>query len=194
MDYNKLRASIFQLLEESLPEQLSYHGLHHTKDVLQTLEIYIQKEGVTEEYDRILLRTGAILHDVGFTIDYQNHEENGVKIAKKLLPDFGYSNAEIDIVSNLILATKVPQIPHTLLEEILCDCDLDYLGRNDFDSISNSLYSEWKAYNLVDKESEFDYKQIRFLENHTYFTKFAQLNRAPLKAEILQKIKNKFKH
>ena len=35
-------------------------------------------------------------------------------------------------------ATKIPQTPLTKLEEIICDADLDYLGREDFFEISRS--------------------------------------------------------
>ena len=193
MDYNSLKESIFQLLGESLPEHLSYHGLHHTRDVLSALEIYLVEENITDEREQTLLRTGAVLHDCGFTIAYQNHEENGVKIARATLGDFGYKHDEIEIVASMILATKVPQRPLSHLEEILCDCDLDYLGREDFDKISQSLYSEWKSYQMVTHPEEFEIKQIRFMENHSYFTKFARNTRAPRKEKTLKLLKERIK-
>ena len=52
------------------------------------------------------------------------------------------------------MATKVPQSPKNHLEEILCDCDLDYLGRDDFEKISNNLFSEWKEHGLVTNVEE----------------------------------------
>jgi len=193
MDYASLKESIFQLLGESLPENLSYHGLHHTRDVLAALDIYLVEENITNERDQTLLKTGALLHDCGFTIAYQNHEENGVKIARATLGDFGYANEEIEIISNMILATKVPQLPKTHLEQILCDCDLDYLGREDFERISQSLYAEWKSYQMVQHPEEFEIKQIRFMENHSYFTEFARKNRAPIKEKTLALLKEHVK-
>ncbi len=193
MDYINLKESIFQLLGETLPEHLSYHGLHHTRDVLAALEIYLVEENITNERDQTLLRTGAVLHDCGFTIAYQNHEENGVKIARATLGDFGYTHDEIEIVANMILATKVPQQPKTHLEQILCDCDLDYLGRQDFSSISQSLYAEWKSYQMVSHPEEFEIKQIRFMESHSYFTEFARNKRAPQKLATLEMLKERIK-
>jgi len=34
--------------------------------------------------------------------------------------------------------------PANLLEEIICDSDLDYLGRSDFIPVSNTLFEELK--------------------------------------------------
>lgn len=193
MDYNSLKESIFQLLGESLPEHLSYHGLHHTRDVLAALEIYLVEEKIDKERDQILPKTGAVLHDCGFSIADQNHEENRVKIARATLGDFGYTHEEIEIVADMILATKVPQRPQSHLEEILCDCDLDYLGKEDFESISMSLFAEWKAYQMVKHPEEFEIKQIRFMESHSYFTEFARKNRDPKKQKTLQLLKEKIK-
>ena len=70
--------------------------------------------------------------------DWMRHGE-------KLLPEFGYSETEIDTICGMILATKFPQQPHNRLEEIMCDADLDYLGRPDFFSIGNTLFEELKS-------------------------------------------------
>ena len=47
------------------------------------------------------------------------------------------------------MATKFPQDPHNLLEEIICDADLDFLGRTDFYPIGNSLFEELQDYQLI---------------------------------------------
>ncbi|MFY0674142.1 MAG: phosphohydrolase [Bacteroidia bacterium] len=189
MDFEGLKKHVFALLEEQLPENLRYHGLHHTHDVLDSVERYIQEEGISNTKDQILLRTGAVMHDSGFIVAYQNHEENGVKLAKEILPKFGYSASDIDVISGLIMATKVPQSPQNHLEEVLCDCDLDYLGRDDFEEISETLYHEWKDRGMVTDLIDYDTKQVRFLEAHSYFTNFAKTNRAIKKAQQIENLK-----
>src|SRR5215831_7102594 len=114
---------VFELLERKLSTTLSYHNIYHTRYVLEKAMHLAQSEGVTAE-DILFLRTGAVLHDAGFIVSVQEHEEEACKIGREILPQFDYTDEEIQIVCNLIMATKLPQSPQNLLEEILCDADL----------------------------------------------------------------------
>ena len=87
------------------------------------------------------------------------------------------------------MATKIPQDPSTFLATILCDADLDYLGRDDFETIGKSLKEEWQSYSIFPNLDEiFDAIQIKFLSSHTYHTDFARTNRAPAKLKHLEKL------
>ena len=55
-------------------------------------------------------------------------------------------------ICGMIMATKIPQSPKNYLEQILCDADLDYLGRDDFYDIGGTLFKELKTYNVLDTE------------------------------------------
>ena len=72
-----------------------------------------------------------------------------MEYAQKFLPEYGYSKIQIEKISQLILATKVPQNPKNKLEKIICDADLDYLGREDFIYISDNFFRELKE-NKID--------------------------------------------
>jgi hypothetical protein len=91
----------------------------------------------------------------------------------------------------MIRATKVPQNPQTLLEEIICDSDLDYLGRDDFFSIGEGLYKEFRIQKIVSNEEEWNQLQVSFLESHHYFTKTSNERRKKGKQLNLEKIKEK---
>ena len=93
----------------------------------------------------------------------------------------------------MILATKIPQSPMTLLEKILCDADLDYLGRDDFYQIGNKLHEEMRNGGLIETEREWNLIQKTFLESHRYHTKFARANRENKKGQHLQEIAAKLK-
>ena len=190
MDYKGLKAYVIALLKEGLPNELSYHGLRHTLDVLASVENYLKEEKIEDPRQQELLKVGALLHDSGFTKSYENHEENGVLLSNEILPKYGYCQKDIELVSGLIMATKVPQSPQNHLEQILCDCDLDYLGRSDFEEISQTLFKEWKALGLIQSLAEFNEKQIKFLESHSFFTKFAKSQREPNKNKQLLKLKS----
>ena len=90
------------------------------------------------------------------------------------------------------MATKIPQKPQNLLEEIIADADLDYLGRDDFFIIGDQLFNELKATNVVNQVSDWDQIQIKFLENHRYFTNTARTLRGASKGKNLQIIKSKY--
>jgi hypothetical protein len=92
----------------------------------------------------------------------------------------------------MIRATKIPQQPQNKLEEIIADADLDYLGRDDFFMIGGQLFNELKARNVVNQESDWDQIQIRFLENHHYFTTTARNLREEQKEKHLKLIKSKY--
>ena len=114
-------------------------------------------------------------------------------MARQFLPSFGFNKNDIDIICGMILATKIPQAPQTLLEKIICDADLDYLGRSDFYTIGGKLKEELKAAGLVETEREWNLIQKTFLESHRYHTAFSRANRDALKTKHLQEINDKLR-
>lgn len=176
--YLKLRRHALRILHSELSEQLSYHGISHTLDVLHVCNLYIRREKLNREKAK-LLRIGALCHDIGYTVSDENHEEESAELAATLMTQYGFSKNQISTVKGLILATKIPQSPKTSLEKILCDADLDYLGRKDYYEISNKLYQELKTFKLISNKEEWKEIQISFLENHKYHTPFARKNRQP---------------
>lgn len=187
--YKKAVEYILNKLENDLDPHLYYHGLHHTKDVLSSVEEIAIKEGVSEE-ELSLLKVAAAYHDCGFLVVYKNHEEAGCGIAYEALPKFDFTTEQMDTVFGMIKATKVPQSPKNKLEEILCDADLDYLGRGDFEKISGSLYEEFKYWNIVTDHKTWMQIQVNFLENHVYWTEFSKKNRTQEKLEKLEELKS----
>lgn len=188
MKYNALKKYFLDRLERKLSPNLSYHGIHHTKDVLDVCEGYISRYNIKKE-EAELLRIGAILHDAGFLETYQNHEEKGVEIATDSLPYFGYSTDQIKVISGLILATKVPQQPKTFLEKIICDADLDYLGRDDFYPIAETLFIELQHYIGLDDRNKWNEVQVKFLSSHNYHTDWAREMRSAKKKGYIEEIK-----
>ncbi|MEL7121886.1 MAG: HD domain-containing protein [Bacteroidota bacterium] len=184
MNYHAAKAFILHKLETELSDQLTYHGLHHTLDVLASTEELCYYEKVSP-YDQILIKTAALYHDSGFTIGNEDHERLGCLIAKKSLPNLGYTPGEVESICGMIMATKVPQNPQTKLEAILCDADLDYLGREDFYEIGNTLFNELKTYKVLDNEKDWNKLQINFLKQHQFFTSTNKKRRNPLKMKHL---------
>lgn len=179
---------IIGYLKDHLKEDLTYHGVHHTLDVLEQAAAIAEIENLDDENVN-LLRVAACLHDIGFVKTYKGHEEIGCNMANEFLPRFGFSQEEIKTIGGMINATKLPQQPNTLAEKIIADADLDYLGRDDFYSIGNTLFEEFKTYHIVKDEKEWNRHQLKFLIAHHYHTDFSIQNRNPEKLQHLREIK-----
>ncbi|MEQ1797016.1 MAG: HD domain-containing protein [Lacibacter sp.] len=176
-------------LQTLLPENLSYHGVHHTIDVVKQSLAIAKREGVNKEEDLLLLQVAALYHDTGFLLTYKDHETESCNKAKKELPFFGFSEARIKKIGGMIEATRIPQKPRNLLEQIIADSDLDYLGRNDFQKISKTLQTEFISYGIVGSEKAFEELQLRFFESHEYFTKSSQKLRGHVKSLHYEELK-----
>jgi len=185
MRKNDIIEHIYSLIKEYLSSDYSYHGIHHTEDVHRVTQFYINHYGIAGK-EAELLEIAAVGHDLGFIETRVDHEIAGARIVEVLMADYGYSSEDSKTVKRLILATNFPQSPQNFLEEILCDADLDYLGRADFDSISLSLRTEWKHFNVLKNGSDFERIQIKFLKSHQYHTLFARKQRNPIKHQHLQ--------
>lgn len=187
--YSPEEKFILQYLEKKLPDNLTYHGLHHTLDVFNAAMKIAETENLSANEIK-LLRIAILYHDAGFTSKYKDHENKGCEMARKNLPAFGYKNKDIEIICGMIMATQIPQTPKTLLEKIICDADLDYLGRNDFYKISNTLFEEMKVYSNLHDEKEWNKIQKKFLDKHQYHTEFGRKHREHKKQQYLQEISN----
>lgn len=187
----KLKNIVEEKISSEISQDLSYHGLHHTMSVYEVCNDYIKRMDI-DPHDAFLLRTAALTHDIGILYTYNDHEAEGIRYVRKKLPELGYTPQEIDTVCDLIAATKLPQQPKNTLEEIICDADLDYIGTDKFYEVGDTLFQEFLHYGVVKDEEDWDKLQIRFLENHSYHTEFAQKHRAPVKEKYLQELKEKW--
>lgn len=190
MDYRAAKQFILAKLREELSDQLHYHGVHHTLDVLQMASDICESEGIGGR-NLMLVKTAALFHDSGFVKNkHAGHEAEGCLMVREYLPNFGYTAADIDTICGMIMATKIPQSPQNILEEILCDADLDYLGREDFFSIGNTLFEELQAYHILNDEQAWNRLQVNFLTAHKFHTITNRTVREPVKLRYLEDLKD----
>jgi HD superfamily phosphodiesterase len=183
-----VRARAKHLLSTGLSEKLTYHCFPHTIWVVESCLTIAKNEGVKNAADLKLLETAAWLHDVGFVRTYFNHEEKSCEIATEILTEIGASKVEIKKVCELIMSTQIPQKPCCHLGQIICDADLDYLGREDFYPWSQRLRDEWYNFGIIKTQEEFEERQLRFLNAHRYHTRDAQMRREPVKQMFLKEL------
>jgi len=169
-DFERAKQYALTRLANELSPNLLYHSLWHTRDdVLPAAERLAALEGVTGE-DLLLLRTAACFHDIGCIVQRPDHEAIGARMAAEALPAFGYTPERLRVIEGLIMATKLPQTPHTRLEEIMADADLDALGREDFFTRNAALRAEWLAQGQPMTDEAWHSNQLNFLWGHHYFT------------------------
>ena len=190
MNIRRLKAFITNKISHEISDKIYYHGVHHTLEVLHVCNEYIKRLSIGKA-DAFLLRTAALLHDIGFIWTYNNHEERGVQYAKQILPEWGYQEDDIDVICKMIMATKIPQKPQNLLEMIICDADLDYLGTDRFKATGETLYQELLNFGLTENEKSWDRIQIDFLGTHEYHTDYAKKHRKPVKRQHLKEVMDK---
>ena len=176
----KLREKIHKDFSEKLDKKYLYHNLDHTKRVIKSAIKIGASYDLSDDQWKVLL-TACLLHDFGFIKSHINHEETGADIAESILTEYGYNQEQIKSVKSLILVTKAIAIPNNNLESIIRDSDLEYLGSNNFEIISEKLKEEWIACNVVSSEEEFYKLQLDFLINHQFHTEYMRKKGKELK-------------
>lgn len=189
IQFTDIQEVILDKLERELPDFLFYHNVKHTVDVVTEVELIGWAEGCTDE-EILLLKTAALFHDAGHTVSYDDHEFQGTVLAREMLPGYGYTEEQIEQICRIIMSTKLPPRPTDLLEQIICDSDLDYLGRSDFIPVSNTLYEELKAQDKITSLTDWNKLQVKFISGHQYFTGTARRLREVNKKIQIERIRS----
>jgi predicted metal-dependent HD superfamily phosphohydrolase len=195
MDYHLMLKKVEQYARDSFDHtnlnNLLYHNLRHTESVASYAK-QIAHHYQLGERDFFIVVASAWLHDLGYTLERANHEAEGAGAAAIFLGNLGLPGVDIDAIKGCILATKLPQDPHNLLEEIVCDADLYHLGTSHFSELNKSMRKEAEeATNKKISKDDWRVKTINFLESHTYHTDYAKLILNDQKQKNLEEMKEK---
>jgi len=183
-----LEEFVIEKLEKELPEDLFFHNAGHTSHVYTQVELLGRGEKVSDE-DLLLLRSAALLHDIGYIDRMDDHETRSVEYAREILPLYRYNEDQIEKICNLIMATTIPSEPQNLLEQIICDANLDYLGRVDFLIQSDKLFQEYRIRRKIKSKKDWNHYQINLLENHDFHTDIANRMREVPKEQQIENIR-----
>lgn len=190
LNFTVVKQHVLKRLENELPAQLYYHSIGHTQHDVLPHALRLGSLTRLAEEDLLLLQTAAVYHDIGYVQQYADHEAVGAEIARKELPRFGYSPSQIDQICAMILATKIPQTATTLLEKLLCDADMDSLGRQDFFMTSHNLrYELYVMLDLYVPLQDWYVRQLHFLQQHQYWTAAAIETREATKQQNIREIR-----
>jgi len=118
-----LEVKVFEDILTDLPHSLYFHKIEYARKIYNQSFLLCRAEEIEQE-ERLLVRTAALLLFTGLTQSFNNFENRSSVIAREILPDFKYSETQVDQICNLIMATKQPFNPHNQLEKILIDAKI----------------------------------------------------------------------
>jgi uncharacterized protein len=177
-DYAGAIAYALGRLRAELSPELTYHSVWHTEHDVMPAALRLAQLGELPQAEARLLEVAAAYHDIGWIETSVEHERLGAAIAAQALPPYGFAAESIERIVGMIMATRLPQSPRNLLEEILADADLDMLGREDFLARNRALRQELAALGQVLTDHEWLVGQTKFLQQHVYFTPAARALRS----------------
>lgn len=196
MNYHQLLAQVkeyvIHLFKTHAAQKLSYHNLEHTESVVSNAG-RIAKFYNLADRDVFTVMTAAWFHDTGYLNGgAADHENRGAQIAEQYLTG---KNIDPDLVSGVrqcIVATRLPQSPASLKEQIVCDADLFHLGTNEFKEKNRLMRKEmeWRSGKKIDK-ADWRRSTLRMMESHHYHTGYCQNLLNEKKRQNLEELKSK---
>lgn len=177
----------------ALQDDYVYHNLNHTKKVAAAAAEIGEKSGLSKDQLETVI-ISAWLHDTGYTNGFKNHESQSIENARHQLSSWDASPEKIEAVCNAIKATEMPQNPHNIVEEVLCDADLSHLAHGDLHEVGQLLREELAATKReVFTDKEWLAYNLDFIESHTYFTTYGKTVLEKSKQKNLKRFKKEVK-
>ncbi len=183
---------VVNIFSQKMGKEFVFHSFEHTREVVLRSELIAGNYELSEDEHTALI-LAAWFHDTGYAIvPGKYHEEESIRMATEFLNLHNASEQIKNLVCGCIMATKMPQSPTNLVEQIICDADLFHLGTDEFNEKSKLLRREINALR-EEKISKKEWRKINIelLERHRYFTEYAKENIEPVKQLHLKELLKK---
>ena len=189
---------IRELFRDELPDGIKYHNadhtLHPTKGVVAVANNIAMSENIAE-HDRELMIAAAYFHDTGYIREYEKNEPIAARMAGRILKLIGYKPGEIKKIQGMILSTDLEREPQSHVEKILCDADLDNLGREDFFKLDGKLREGRQSRGVDVRDDAIWYRgTLKIIENHQYYTESQKKLREKGKQKNIRRLLNKLEN
>ncbi len=183
---------VLDLFKKKLPNTFIYHNYNHTKRVVKSTKELIENSEINVKEEQALL-LAAWLHDTGYTVKFEGHEEESIKIAKDFLQSNDVETQIIEMVEQCIRATKFDSTPNTKIEKIIRDADSSHLAKDYFENTSEFLRQELQLLNIKNYSAEdwLEENVSLFTEKHNFYTPYATKTWKPGKDENLSALLEK---
>jgi predicted metal-dependent HD superfamily phosphohydrolase len=186
------------LFKDELPSGIKFHDANHTLHPKRGVVAVANRIAIAEkisEHDRELLIAAAYFHDTGYIREYAKNEPIAARMAGRILKLIGYKPKEVEKIQKMILATDLAIEPKTHIEKILCDADLDNLGREDFFKLDSKLREGRRIRGLDVSDDVKWYKgTLQVMKNHHYYTESQKQLREKEKEKNIEQLLNKLQN
>ena len=185
----QIEAHVVRYFNDHPRPDLVYHNFAHTQEVVKAAQQLVDHYKLAE-LDELAVMAAAWFHDLGYLNGPpEQHEEKSAELAADFLHQLDVEPGVIKLVQGCIRATKMPQSPQNLSEEILCDADFFHLASDAYKDKQKLLRKEHeKLTGTTISGSDWRQKNIALLETHQYFTKYAQKLLKKGQADNLQRM------
>ncbi len=189
---------IRELFRDELPSGIKFHDadhtLHPTKGVVAVANSIAVSENISE-HDRELLIAAAYFHDTGYIREYDKNEPIAARMAGRILKLIGYKPSEVAKIQKMILSTDLAREPRTHAEKILCDADLDNLGREDFIKLDGRLREGRRERGIdVSDDAKWYRSTLELVKKHQYYTESQKKLREKGKQKNIKRLLNKLEN
>jgi predicted metal-dependent HD superfamily phosphohydrolase len=183
---------VTDLIVERMPPTMLFHNLQHTLDVFEAVNEIIKHTTLTED-EHIILQLAALFHDTGYVFQYIGHEDISIAIAGTYLMQQGYHKGMYTPILDCIEATKIPQAPKNLLQQVICDADFHHFAKPNYFEYAGRLKKEWEVH-LKRKYTDEEWSQLNIavLTNHQYFTEYGKTVMQAIKQQNIDFMRNAY--
>lgn len=164
-----LEEKVFDDILSTLPDTIHFHGPDFARKVYNQSFLLCRSEEIEQE-DRLLVRTAALMLFTGLSQEYHNFQNRSSVLCREILPEFKYSEKQIDQICNLVMSTKEPFNPNNRLEKILIDAKMEYIGKPDYTDQIKLLFRELRENGLKINGQQFKKQQLEVLFDFKFYT------------------------
>jgi predicted metal-dependent HD superfamily phosphohydrolase len=186
------------LFKDELPGGIKYHDANHTLHPTRGVVAVANRIAIAENisaHDKELLIAAAYFHDTGYIREYDKNEPIAARMAGRILKLIGYQPDEIKKIQKMILATDLEREPESLIEKILCDADLDHLGREDFFELDAKIRQGRRARGIdVSDDAKWYKGTLGIIKKHRYYTESQKQKREKKKQENIKRLLKKLEN
>lgn len=191
MNYEQLLRDVENHVQDffarNIPSKYVFHDFEHTVQTVAAAR-NIAEGFELPDNEIILLQIATWFHDTGYSEGSQDHEERSCANAEAFLKD-KLPAPDLATLLACIRATKVPQRPVTVLEQILCDADLSHLGMKSYWDRNGKLRQEFVlTRDQIMSEQEWTEFELNFMLGHEYHTAVAREMFNKRKAKHIQQL------
>lgn len=173
--YKKVAQHVTGLFEEYPHPNLVYHSIEHTEKVVDRVQ-EIAAHYQLNDNDMLTVYVAAWFHDTGHLFaEIAKHEEKSIELMREFMSQHQADETLITNIENCIKATKMPQEPKGLLEEIVCDADTYHFGTKEFKKTNKLVKEEYELRNYTTYTLDWEKNTLDLLEQHVFFTSYCQV-------------------